>query len=69
MKLFLIVVLISILYSFAIPDPVLALQQPDTIKIKVPHYIETIIKENNWLYIFLSYIGGAISAIIIAISI
>jgi len=33
---------------------------PDTIKIKIPKYIEIVKKEANWLYIFISFIAGGI---------
>jgi hypothetical protein len=40
-------------------------QQPDTLKIYVPKFIEQVVVENNWLYNLLSYIGGIASAVIV----
>ncbi len=40
-------------------------QQPDTIKIYFPKYVEIPVKETNWLIAGLAYVGGVITAIII----
>jgi hypothetical protein len=38
-------------------------QQPDTIKIYFPKYVEIPIKETNWLITTVAYVGGVLSAI------
>lgn len=38
---------------------------PDTIKIQVPKYIETVTVETNWLALFLSFLLGGISGILL----
>jgi hypothetical protein len=38
-------------------------QQPDTIKIYFPKYVEIPIKETNWLITAIAYVGGILSAI------
>jgi len=40
-------------------------QQPDTVKIYFPKYIEIVVKETNWLISGIAYIAGVISAITI----
>lgn len=40
-------------------------QQPDTVKIYFPKYIETVVEETNWLITGIAYVSGVISAILI----